>query len=281
MRIHKRLLIPAMLAVPLGGWLGVRPSNDRDWTEDNARLPHAELVGDSLVRIHNVRNAFYRSARDFDVRWETRTYDLRKLRTAWYVVEPFSKDWEAPAHTFVSFGFDGGEHVAISVEVRREKGESYSLLGGMLKRFEILYVVADERDAIGLRANHRRDPVYLYPVRATPEGKRAMLMDMLGRANRLTREPEFYNTLWNTCTTNVVRHVNRVAPRKVPLDYRVLLPGYSDRLAYELGLIDTDLPFEEARRRFHVNARAARWADHPQFSARIRDPDPTPAPARR
>jgi hypothetical protein len=268
-RIRKRYAAAVLLLPLAGGWTAVRPSNHRDWTPDNAVLPAAELRGDS-VRVRNVRNNHYVTADQFVVRHEDRAYDLRELESAWFVVEPFARDWRGPAHTLVSFGFRDGRYLAVSVEVRKEKGESYSPLKGLLKRFEITYVVADERDVIGLRANHRKDPVHLYPIRAEQAQIRSMLVDMLTRANELRAEPEFYNTLTNTCTTNLAMHVNRIAPEKVPFSYKVLLPGYSDRLAYDIGLIDTDLPFEEARERFHINARAARYADAPDFSQRIR-----------
>lgn len=273
-RVRRRWLVLAALLVPAAaGWgalAAMEPSNERDWVPDNAVLPAAEVRGDTL-RVSGVRNARYATTDSFTVAYETRAYDLRTLRTAWFGVEPFEKGWEGPAHTWVSFGFDDGRYLAVSVEIRREKGESFSPLKGLLNQFEVIYVVGDERDVIGLRANHRRDEVYLYPIRATPERVRAMLLGMMARANRLREQPEFYNTLTNTCTTNLVRHVNEVAPRRIGADWRILLPGYSDRLAYEEGLIDTDLPFEEARRRFHVNARAARWADSPEFSRRIRE----------
>lgn len=269
-RIRKRYAAAALLLPLVGGWAAVRPSNHRDWTADNAVLPAAELAGDS-VRVRNVRNNVYVTPARFTVRHEDRAYDLRELESAWFVVEPFSRDWRGPAHTLVSFGFRDGRYLAVSVEIRKEKGETYSPLKGLLKRFEITYVVADERDVIGLRANYRKDPVYLYPIRAERAQIRAMLTDMLARANELRAKPEFYNTLTNTCTTNLVRHVNRITPERVPFSYKVLLPGYSDRLAYDLGLIDTDLPFEEARARFHINARAEKYAGAPDFSRRIRE----------
>ena len=52
--------------------------------------------------------------------------------------------------------------------------------------------------------------------------------------------------------------------------YKVLLPGYSDELAYDLGLIDTDLPFAEAQRRFRIDEKAQRLGDGEGFSAAIR-----------
>lgn len=270
-RLKKRYLAALLLAPPAAWWAALQPSNDRDWTADNAVLPWAEVRGDS-VRVHNVRNALHLGPDSVVVRHEDRAYDLRELVRAWYLVEPFEKDWRGPAHTLASFEFANGEFLAVSVEVRKEKGETYSLLKGLLKRFEITYVVADERDAIGVRTNVRKDDVYLYPIRAPREKVRAMLLDMLARANELREEPEFYNTLTNTCTTNLAEHVNRVTPRRVPLSWRVALPGYSDRLAYDLGLIDTGLPFDAARERFFITDKAQRSADAPDFSARIRQP---------
>jgi hypothetical protein len=245
-----------------------RPSNDRPWTVDQSRLPRAEFNG-PLVTVRNVRNFDYHSTDRFTPRWDDRTFDLRQLDSVWFVVEPFG-EYEGLAHTFVSFGFGPENYVAISVEIRKEQGESFSPFQGLLNEYEIMYVVGDERDLIDLRANHRKDEVYLYPIATSPERMRQMFVEMLTRANELEREPEFYNTLTNTCTTNIVRHVNEVVPRRIPLRMAVVLPGYSDRLAHELGLIDTELPFAEAQRQFRINDRAARFADDPRFSARIR-----------
>ena len=244
----------------------VRPSNERDWAADQSVLPFAEFHG-PLVTIHNVRNFRYETVDRYTPAWYDRTYDLRQLESAWFVVEPFG-DFGGAAHTFVSFGFSNGDYVAISIEIRKEKGEEFSAVKGLLRRYEVMYVIGDERDLIRLRTNYRKDTVYLYPMRTTPERRRALLVDMLRRANDLRVHPEFYNSLTNTCTTNLVRHVNRIVPGRIPLRPGVLLPGYSDRLAYDLGLIDTSLPFEETRKRFRINERAA--GEEEGFSGRIR-----------
>lgn len=267
--MKKRAIVATALAPVLVWYLAQRPSNQRDWTPDNARTARADFRGDS-VWVHDVRNTDYVTTQRYTVHWEDRAYDLRQVQRAWFLVEPFSKDWRGPAHTLVSFQFADGKFLAVSAEIRKEKGEVFSPLLGLLRRFEMTYVVADERDVVRLRTNFRRDPVYLYPVRATPAQARAMLVDMLTRANHLADHPEWYNTLTNTCTTSIVWHVNRLAPDRVPHSLKVLFPGYSDRLAYDLGLIDTDLPFEQARERFHVNARALQAGDSPDFSLRIR-----------
>jgi hypothetical protein len=244
-----------------------RPLNTRDWSPDQKILPIAELHG-PLVTIHNIRNFQYESESRYAPAYYDKTFDLGKLESAWFVVEPFGGG--GAAHTFVSFGFGGSDFVAISVEIRKEKGESFSPVKGLLRQYEIMYVVGDERDLIKLRTNYRKDTVYLYPMRTTRERMQKLFVAMLQRANHLAAHPEFYNTLTNTCTTNLVKHVNDLVPGRVPLHPAVFLPGYSDRLAYKLGLIDTTLPFDEARKAFRINERAAKYADDPEFSLRIR-----------
>ena len=245
----------------------VRPSNDRDWSVDQAVLPTATFDG-PLVTIRNIRNFRYQSIDRHTPAYYDKTFDLRALDSAWFFVEPFGKG--GAAHTFVSFGFQDKDFVAVSVEIRKEKGESFSPLKGLLRRYEVMYVIGDERDLVKLRTNYRNDSVHLYRIRTTPERMRTMFVAMMQRANRLQEQPEFYNTLTNTCTTNLVRHVNQITPKRIPLRASVLLPATSDQLAYELGLIDTALPFEEARRRALVNPRARQYADDPAFSRRIR-----------
>lgn len=263
------------------GWLLLvlllRPSNDRTWSSDQDRLATAEFEGD-IVTVHNVRNAFYRSTTDFDVFWEERSYDLRRIASVWFVVEPFA-DWRGPAHTFLSFGFDDGQYIAISVEIRKEQGESFSPLRGLLRQYELAYIVGDERDLIGLRANHRHDDVHLYPMRATKEAMRTLFVSMLERANALAAQPEFYNTLTSTCTSNIVDHVNRIAPKPIPWSYKTVLPAYSDDLAFDLGMIDTDLPRAAYRAAFRINEQARTHADSDDFSLAIRAPVPASAAA--
>jgi hypothetical protein len=265
-------LAAALVLLPAVGYgilaLVIRPSNDRNWSPDQERLVRATFVDDS-VHIANARNARYRSVSDYDVHWEDRSYDLRRLESVWFIVEPFS-DLRGPAHTFLSFGFADGQHVAISVELRKEVGETFHPLRGLLRQYELQYVVGDERDLIGLRANHRRDSVFVYPVRTTPEKMRELFRAMLERANGLAERPEFYNTLWSSCTTNIVAHINDIAPQRVPFSFKVLLPAYSDELAYDLGLLDTALPREGFRLPHLINGRAAEFADREDFSVGIR-----------
>ncbi len=246
-----------------------QPSNNRDWAPDQAVLPVVTMSG-NLVTVRHVRN--------FD--WLTRTiarpayynaiYDLRQLKRAWYVIEPFGTR-EGIAHTFLSFEFDGNRFVSVSVEARKEKDEEYTVHGGVLRSYELMYVIGDERDVIRVRSNIRKDEVYLYPVTVPEETVRELFLSMMRRAKDLAARPEFYNTITNNCTTNIAAHINAIMPGTIAWwDTRVLFPAYSDELAYDLGLIDTSAPLEEIREKYKINARAERYADDPQFSTRIR-----------
>ena len=270
--IRNVLRAAAALALVGGAALAsMRPSNDRRWSADQARLPEARFDG-RVVHVRNVRNFDYQAVDRWTERWEDRTYDLDSLNSVWFVVEPFS-DVRGPAHTFVSFGFGDTTFVAVSVEVRKERGEHFDPVRGLLREYELMYVVADERDAVRLRSNFRRDSVFLYRTRATPAQARELFVGMLARANALAERPEFYNTLTSTCTTNIVRHVNAIAPRRVPRSYKVLLPAFADELAYDIGLIDHGRPFAETRRRALITPRALAHGDAPQFSLAIRTPE--------
>ena len=249
--------------------LATRPTHDRAWRPEQALLPGI-TIADSVVHVRNVRDFTFRSATDFTPAYRERAYDLRQVQSVWFVLSPFNRDWRGPAHSFLSFGFADGQYVSISVEARREADETYSLWKGALRQYELMFVVGEERDVIGVRAVTWDDPVYLYPVRATPGQARALFASMMRRARALEQRPAFYNTFTNNCTTNILDPVNALLEKDIPFGTGVLLPGYSDKLAFERGLIDTDLPLEQARERFQVNERARAAIHHPDFSARIR-----------
>ena len=277
MRRRSLLLAAASLVLLCSGALAGTsvaagaPSNARVWTAEQARLPMARFDGSTVV-IENVRDWRYAANGPVSQAWTTRIYDLDNIDSVWLVLSPFGEKWRGPAHAFLSFGFDDGTFVGVSVEARKELGESYSLLKGATRRFEIAYVVADERDLIQLRANVWGDEVYVYPIRAPREKVRALFVDMLERANELAAQPEYYNTITNNCTTAILEHANRVSSTPIPYGWQVLAPGYVDELAIELGLVDDAASVEDGRTRYLVNERSLRFADDPDYSLRIRSP---------
>jgi len=258
--------LAALVVCVAGWWLTLQPSNDRDWQPDVALLPFAEIAGDK-VTIRRIRDCHYRTETDYDVRHYDRTFDLASLRTA----DLYMVYWGSPymAHTMMSFGFDGGEHVCFSIETRKEKGEGYSAVGGLYRQFELTYIVSDERDVVRLRTNFRQgEDVYLFRLKAPAPKLREFFMDYVQRMNSLYGEPEWYNALSDNCTTGI--RTQRSTEDRAPWDWRVLVNGYGDELLYERGMIDTTLPLPELKKRSLINPAARAAGSDPRFSRRIR-----------
>jgi len=265
---RKALVLLLLFAAVVFWWSLISPRNDRDWLADVARPPWAEIDGDRIT-IHNLRNFEYRSETDFTENWETRSYDLQHLQG----FDMFLSYWgpTAIAHTISSWDFGPDGNLAISIETRKEKGETYSALLGFFRQYELYYVIADERDVVGVRTNHRGEHTYLYRIRGTPERARAILLDYLATANRLAQRPQWYNALTHNCTTTIRDHIRNVTPTR-PWGWQLLLNGYLDQLGYERGTINNSItPFAEMKVRSEITEKANAAAAAPDFSARIRE----------
>jgi Domain of unknown function (DUF4105) len=251
----------------IGWWRSLRPSNDRDWRPEVARLATAEIDGER-VKLRNVRNFRYRSVEDFDERWEDRTYDLSRLDG----LDIFFIYWGAPliAHTILSWSFDDGQRLAISVEVRKRKGQKYSAWKAFFRVYELIYVAADEQDLIKLRTNYRREQVWLYRVRTSQAGARSLLVDYLEAMNQIARRPIWYNALLSNCTTVIRQRVIHAGGR-LPFSWRYFANASLPELLHRRGVIDARLPFEELKAKSHINPRALKLGEGDDFSAGIRE----------
>lgn len=251
----------------VGWWLRIPATNEANWAPDYARVPVIERAG-QYVTIHDIRNFRYRSEEDFDASYYDATYPLDELSSLDLVTSYWAGD--NIAHVFVSFGFRDGRHLAVSIETRRRKYQTYSTVAGFFRQYELIYVAGDERDLMGLRTDIRRERVYLYPVRLSPENRRRFFESYLERMERLEKQPEFYNTMTNNCTTNILARANEVAPA-ISYSWKILASGHAAEYAYDLGLLDNDVPFSVLHRRSLIRRAPAAPID-PDFSAHIRQP---------
>jgi len=243
-----------------------------DWKEHLDIISTAEFNGDK-VTVRNVRNYRYGPTEaDMQPAYYDRTYDLNGVKKIWYVTEPFNENQMA-AHTFVSFEFKNGDFLAISIEARKTNAQEYSIWKGAMRTYPLVYVAADERDVVLLRANLRKDQVYIYPIKLTkPENGRLLLVDMLTTMNELTTtKPQWYNTLFANCTSAIVKHVNKLSPDRISnFSWELWLTASADELALRSGLIDTDLSIEDARKMYNINVASEKAGDVPTYSQDIR-----------
>jgi len=247
-------------------WIAIPASHQRNWRPEVAVMPRAIIEGDR-VRITGVRNFDYRSRTDFTVRHEEREVQLSHLTGLDFYVSYFIGG--PVAHTFVSFIFDNAPPLSISIETRPEVGEGFAPIASMFKQFELIYVVGDERDLVGVRTSHRHEATYLYRLNTSAEDARRLFLIYLERINELADRPEFYHLLTNSCTINIIRYAN-AAGRAGRLDIRHILNGLIDSYLYRSGRVNTALPFDELRRRSLINEVAQAADGAPDFSQRIR-----------
>jgi hypothetical protein len=247
-------------------WQRIPPSNDRIWADDVAQMTTGKVIG-NRVTLYNVRNFDWRTNSDYVQRWETRDYDLDHLNS----VDMIMSYWQGPAiaHMLISFGFDGGEHVVFSVEIRRQKSQKYSEIGGFFKEFALSVIAADERDVIRVRTNVRGEDDYLYSLRMPLTAMRSLFIAYVEEANTLVNAPRFYNTVTVNCTTLVYHMMERIVGR-LPMDYRVLFSGYLPAYVYQVGGLDTRYSLAELRTRGRITDRAKKAGHSENFSADIR-----------
>ena len=247
-------------------WQRIAPSNDRIWADDVAQMTTGSVEG-TRVTLHNVRNFEWRSNTDYAQRWETRQYDLERLNS----VDMIMSYWSGPAiaHLLISFGFDDGAHVVFSVEIRREKHESFSEIGGFFKEFDLSILAADERDVVRVRTNVRGEDDYLYRIHMPVADMRELFLSYIDQANSLVRKPRFYNTITVNCTT-LVYYMMRHIVGYLPLDYRLILSGYIPEYVYRVGGLDNRFSLAQLRAFGRITERARKADLSSSFSADIR-----------
>lgn len=225
-----------------------QPSHDRNWELGQEKLPYIAIDESNKITISNFRNFDWQKNGETTANYETRTFSLNDMKSVDVLISHFS-DFEGLAHIFLSFGFADGEYVVISLETRREIGEEFSPILGILRQFEIVYVVGSEEDIIGVRTDVRDDErVYLYPTKATPEKARELFLALTADINGVYTKPRTYNTLLNNCTNEITRRVEDITDINFPITWKTVMPGYFDEVLYEMNLIRTDLPFEDIKK---------------------------------
>jgi hypothetical protein len=267
----------ALFAAVLIWWLTLSPTNYSDWQPDVAQEAWADIQGDE-VTFHNVRNCDYRTETDYTPRWETRTVRLSQITGIDLAIDYWGSPWIA--HPIVSFQFADAPPLCFSIETRKKLGQTYSTIGGLYRQFELIYIVADERDVIRVRTNYRKEDIYLYHTTISPAHARERFLEYIRSLNALRNKPRWYNAITTNCTTSI--REQHPPNERVPWDWRILLNGKGDELMYERHMLVTGgLPFAELKARSLIDARARAADDSPDFSKLIREGLPEVLPSGR
>jgi hypothetical protein len=267
---RKLLVFAVWFALVLGWWLTLKPSNNGNWQPNVTEHAWADINGDE-VTLHNVRNCDYRTESDYTPRWETRTVRISKITGVDIAIDYWGSPWMA--HPIVSFQFADSPSVCFSIETRMKAGQSYSAIGGLYRQYELIYIVADERDVIRLRTNYRHEDIYLYRLTLTPEAAQGRFREYLHSLNQIRDQPRWYNAVTTNCTTSIRQQ--QLASESTTWNWRMLLNGKGDELMYQRRLMATaGLPFTELKKRALIDSVAQAANDSPDFSRLIREGRP-------
>jgi hypothetical protein len=253
-------------------WNAIEAPSDGNWEADVARQVTGEINGDSLT-LANVREFKWRSEEDKTEIWTNRTFDLSKVTST----DMFMSYWSGPyiAHMILSFGFESGEYLAWSVEVRRQVGGGFAPISDFFKTNPMVIVASVEQDVIGVRSNIRGEDVQIFRVGMAPELSRQLIEEYVRDANALAEKPKFFNSLTSNCATTVVKLL-RATGVEIPFDWRLIVNGYLPDLVYDRGALDTRVSMEELRQSGKILLRAQAVGLSDGFAKAIRAGVPTP-----
>lgn len=239
------------------------PKNNRGWTIDQKILSEVNIASSTpeLIEINNIKNFSYlnNDEKQKVPNYYSDTFIYNNLKDVWF----FQNDFVEPlgAHTFLTFEFEDGKYLSFSPEIRKEIGESYNPFFGLFRHYELHYMLVSERDILTLRADLREPPVFMYKLKLSRNEKINLFKNVLVRADKINKEPEFYNTYNNACTTNIATHLNNILdenrkfPNTFPTNWKIILPKYSDKFLYDHDLIDTGFTFSEIKSSAKINQK--------------------------
>lgn len=245
MRYRRLVGLAAAVGVAAGALVvsAREPSSSRTWDEDVAVLAGVRFLPDGAVRMEGIRS--WRYSRDsvlskdyFDAR-----YDPSDVTGLWLYEQEIGLGGLI-AHTFLVFEFDPGygpnRWLGLSVETRREAGETYSVLRGMLRDFELTHVWATEEDLVTRRVEYLDYPLTRYRVEIPDEYLSRIFLQFLHETADLAVTPRWYNTVRTNCTSSLIEYVNEMKPGAIPEHYSSVFTGRADDHLRRLGYLDPD-----------------------------------------
>ncbi len=247
----------------------LKPSLDKSWESGFEVTPQVEIDG-RIVTFKNLRGWIYDESGPISFDYYEETYNVDELERMWYLVEPFGA-WGGIAHTYFVFDFKDKEPVVFSIEARREKGEDYSAFLGLFNKYELIYLWGSEKDITGRRAVVQNDAIYMYPVIASRGFVQGLFLELANETHSLESNARFYNTITDNCTNLLAIHANRVKPGVVKKDISWLLPGYADRLLYDLKYIPHDMEIENLREKYFITDFVRENYENMELSSILRD----------
>jgi hypothetical protein len=218
---------------------------------------------DDLFTIRNFRWDFKPDANDGKKGtwvYETVRVNPAKVQNVYFAKKPFAPEWIA-AHSFLVYTFAPGglvnskgeeaKSMVLSIEAYQRTNQSYSLTEGLKKTFAVSWILATWENYLAQSCKYADEKLILYPCVFTHEQNTQLVRETLKQAV-VNRSGEFYHTLTNNCTNNLILLFNYVLPEKkriklwtVPAllyNFRATMPVIVPPMLIKRGICTQALP---------------------------------------
>lgn len=273
---HLTILILVLAALLFAAIVLMKtPRSDRDWLPEFSKVARFSETAPGQYTLFNLRMYEFGEDGASSEGWSNIQLDQSNLKAVWYFVEPFPAN-ALFAHSFLSFVFEDGageqQVVSISVEARKEKGEDYSPIKGVLRNYELLYVWSTEKDILTRIAVSLDHKLYAYKLDLEPEQSKKIFEYFVGRTNTLADEPRFYNTVHSNCTNELAKAVNEAFPSALPWHRSWVMTGRSAQWLHKLGFIRNgdSKSFEELTEQSNIQGHVKANTDAADFATKWR-----------
>lgn len=215
-----------------------QPSLSRAWDEDVRTLAGVEILSDEAVTLTRIRDWSYTIGSVSSKDYLDATFDPNDIVAIWMYEQQLSTSGLI-AHTFLVFEFDESyereRYLGLSVETRREQGETYSVIRGALRAFEITHIWATEKDLVTRRVQYLDYPLTRYRLEIPAQFRSRIFLKFVKETQSLASVPRWYNTASNNCTSSLIQYVNESEPGAIPFHYSYVLTGKVDEYLEQLG----------------------------------------------
>ncbi|MFZ2961411.1 MAG: DUF4105 domain-containing protein [Candidatus Ozemobacteraceae bacterium] len=192
--------------------------------------------------------------------WETATIKPDLVENIYFVKKPFPPEWIA-AHAFLIFTFKPGGLVdsrdrssnalVLSVEAYQRTDQNFDLKAGLKKTFAVSWILATWQNYLDQSCKYDKEKMIPYRSTLSEPQKAAMVREALEQAT-VNRAGEFYHTVLNNCTNNLVVLFNHVLPKDKQIrmwllpsfiyNFRATMPVLVPNMLIKNGLLEKALP---------------------------------------
>lgn len=192
--------------------------------------------------------------------WETVTINPDLVENVYFVKKPFPPEWIA-AHSFLAFTFRPGGMVdskgrsanalVLTIEAYQRTDQNYDLKAGLKKTFAVSWILTTWKNYLEQSCKYGKEKLILYPTTFTDSQKADLVRETLEQAT-VDRSGEFYHTVLNNCTNNLIVLFNHVLPKEKQIkmwwvpsfiyNIRATMPVMVPKMLIKKGILEKELP---------------------------------------